>query len=144
MPVKNVEVFAQMGGGTKIECKTVNHTFLIDQNKAGGGEDLGPSPLEYYLASLAGCVGSIGRIVAKQKGIALRGMEIKIVGAINTDVLLGRNAGERAGFQEFKLEVKMDCDLSPEQQHEFIEEVERRCPVSENTTNPSTVKIVLI
>ncbi|MBX7137441.1 MAG: OsmC family protein [Oligoflexia bacterium] len=144
MPVKNVEVSAEMKEGTLIECRAGAHTFLIDQNKAGGGNDQGPSPLEYYLASLAGCVASIGRIVARQKNMTLRGMSIKTVGEINTDVLLGRSTSERAGFKVFNLTVAIDADLTHEQKREFLEEVERRCPVSENTTNPSLVKLTLV
>ncbi len=143
MTIKQVEISAEMKAGTRIECRAGNHIFVIDQNKAGGGNDLGPTPLEYYLASLAGCIASIGRIVAVQRKIDLRAITIKTVGDLNTDVLLGRNTTERAGFQNIRLEVSVDAELSDAQKHEFIEEVERRCPVSENTTNNTPVHLTL-
>lgn len=144
MAHKEVTVYAELGAGTKIECRAGNHSFLIDQPANGGGQDLGPTPLEYYLASLAGCIASIARIVAKQKKIDLRGLKITTVGDINTDVLLGRNTEERAGFQSITLQVSVDADLSDSQKLEFIHEVERRCPVSENTTNATEVKVRLV
>jgi len=87
-------------------------TFVIDQPANAGGEDLGPTPLEYYLAALARCIASIARIVAKQKRINLEGLKITTVGDINTDVLLGRNTQERVGFQSVALQVIVDADLS--------------------------------
>lgn len=144
MPVKEVQVTTEMGEGTKIECRAGDHTFIIDQSKAAGGQDLGPTPLEYYLVSIAGCISSIARIVARQKKIDLKGMRIETSGSLNTDVLQGKVSSERSGFQEIFLRVSMDTDLSPSQQLEFLEEVERRCPVSENTTNPTKVSLKLI
>ena len=144
MSHKNVTVYTELGAGTKIECKAGNHSFIIDQPTNGGGQDLGPTPLEYYLASLAGCIASIARIVAKQKRIDLKGLKITTVGDINTDVLLGRNTEERAGFQSITLQVSVDADLTDLQKAEFIHEVDRRCPVSENTINATNVVVSLI
>lgn len=143
MPIKIVTVNSELGPDTKIECRAGKHTFIIDQASNAGGRDLGPSPLEYYLASLAGCICAIGRIVAKQKNIALRGMSITTNGELNTDVLLGKNNAERAGFTNIELQARIDADLSEAQKLEFLHEVERRCPVSENTTNPSCIVIKL-
>ncbi len=144
MPRKSVSVYAELGSGTKIECKAGNHSFIIDQPLDGGGKDLGPTPLQYYLVSIAGCIGSIARIVATQKKIKLNGIKISTVGEINTDVLLGRNSEERAGFQSIALEVTVDADLTAAEKVEFINEVERRCPVSENTSNPTRVTLTVV
>ncbi len=144
MPLKQVTASVELGSGTKVECKAGNHAFLIDQTTRGGGQDLGPSPLEYYLASIAGCVASIARIVARQKRIDLRGMKINVSGDLNTDVLLGSNTEDRAGFQSIVLQISVDADLSESQKLEFINEVERRCPVSENTSHPTEVAVTLV
>ena len=144
MPHKTVTVSAELGTGTIVQCKAGNHSFVIDQPQNAGGQDLGPTPLEYYLASLAGCVASIARIVAKQRKINLRGIKITTDGDINTDVLLGRNAEERAGFQSIILQISIDADLTDSEKAEFIKEVEGRCPVSENTINATEVKVNLL
>lgn len=85
----------------------------------------------------------IARIAAKQKGISMRGIEVSVSGDLDTDVLLGKITTNRAGFQSFTIGVNLDADLTPEQKKEFLEEVERRCPVSENTSNPTTLKLVI-
>ena len=144
MSHKNVTVFTELGTGATVECKAGNHSFVIDQPQNAGGQDLGPTPLEYYLASIAGCISSIARIVARQKRINLKGLKISTVGDIDTDVLLGKNTEERAGFQSIALQVTLDADLSDSQKLEFINEVERRCPVSENTINPTKVIVTMM
>lgn len=137
--IKTVEIKAVMGAGMKIECQAGRHNMLIDQPKAAGGSDAGPTPLEYLLCSLAGCIGSIGRIVAHQKKIALRGMEITVSGSLDTDVLLGRSREARAGFGGITVRVKIDADLTDEQKREFLKEVDERCPVSDNLRQITTI-----
>ena len=78
--IKQVQVEAHMGELFKIESKIHDHTLYVDQPKTGGGEDAGPTPLEYMFLSLAGCIATIGRIVAKQKRITLRAMDVKVEG----------------------------------------------------------------
>jgi uncharacterized OsmC-like protein len=130
--MKKVEIRATMGAGMKIECRAGQHTVLIDQPKSGGGTDTGPTPLEYLLCSLAGCIGSIARIVAHQKKISLRGMEVTVGGELDTDTLLGMSKQSRAGFGGITVRAKIDADLTPEQKTAFLHEVDERCPVSDN------------
>ena len=143
MTNKNVSVRTKMSDTMKIECSAGSHTLYIDQPAAAGGSDAGPTPLEYYELSLAGCISTVARIVAKQKGITMRGMDITVSGDIDTDVLLGKNQIERAGFQSLCVSVTLDADLSLEQKREFLDEVERRCPISDNTSNSTPVHVKL-
>jgi putative redox protein len=143
MGIKTVTVKTKMGPGMKVEGLAGNHTVYIDQPAAAGGTDAGPTPLEYYQLALAGCISSIARIVAKQKAINVRGIEVTVSGELDVDVLLGKNQSNRSGFQRLVLTVDLDADLNPAQKKEFLEEVERRCPVSENTTNPTEVQLVV-
>ena len=140
---KTVSITASMGEGMRIDSDVRGHAMSIDQPQAKGGTDAGPTPLEYLALSLAGCIGSIARIIAMQKQLSLRGLTVSVSGDIDLDVLLGKNQENRAGFGGFDLEVKLDCDMSRDEQQDFIEEVEARCPVSENLVNATPVKIAL-
>ncbi len=129
---KKVEVRATLGPSMKMECRAGQHVVFIDQPRPAGGTDAGPTPLEYLMCSLAGCIGSIGRIVAHQKKIALRGMEITVGGDLDVDTLLGKSKQNRAGFGTIAVRVTIDADLTDEQKREFLKEVDERCPVSDN------------
>lgn len=116
---------------------------MIDQPTNAGGTDTGPTPLELMFATLAGCIGSIGRIVAMQKQIELRGMKIKVEGSLNADGLLGKPIEGRVGFEGLTVTVNVDADMTDEEQEAFIREIDNRCPVSENLLNVTPTNIQL-
>ena len=137
--VKQVQIVATLGAGMRIESRVRDHLVVVDQPKAGGGTDAGPTPLEYLLCALAGCIASIGRIVAHQQKIALRGMEVTVGGDLDVDTLLGKSTENRAGFSGILVRVKIDADLTAEQKRKFLAEVDARCPVSDNLRQVTTV-----
>jgi len=141
--IKTVKVTAEGPENWLITTKAGVHTALVDQPEAMGGDNQGPSPLDYVFISLAGCLVTIGKIVAGQRQIDLRGMEVEISGDINLDVLRGKEKNERAGFQNITAAVKIDADMSEEEKKEFLEEVDRRCPISDNLINITPVQIKL-
>jgi len=143
MAQKTVVVESKLGDKFLIESDIRGHKVVIDQPANAGGTDTGPTPLELMLASLAGCIGTIGRIVAMQKRIALRGMDIKVEGSLDTDGLLGKPIDGRVGFEGFTITVDIDADMTDEEKKAFIHEVDARCPVSENLLNATPISIQL-
>lgn len=143
MPKKTVVVESVLSEKFVIGSDVRGHRIVIDQPANAGGTDTGPTPLELLLASLAGCIGSIGRIVAMQKRIALRGMDVRVEGTLDTDGLLGKPVEGRVGFEEIIISVNVDADMSDEEKEAFIHEVDRRCPVSENLLNSTPIRIGL-
>ncbi len=135
MPEMTVHVEASMGDGWVLECRTGNLTVYMDQNREHGGEEKGPEPMPYTLLGLAGCIGAIGRIIARQQRIPLHGMEITIEADLNSDYLMGRTTEGRAGFSEIRIDVDIDADISREEKEAFLAEIDRRCPVSEVLEN---------
>jgi uncharacterized OsmC-like protein len=138
-----MKVTAHLFEKYRIEVKADNHVIRIDQPAAGGGTDAGPNPLAYQLSALAGCIGTVARIVANRQQIPLRGMTIDVEGDIDTDYLLGRTKEGRAGFQAFRIMVNIDADMSREAKEKFIHEVDSRCPISENLLNGTPMEIVV-
>lgn len=128
-----------MGAGfrTEIGC---SHPFVIDQPKNSGGTDEGPNPLEIFLSSLPACLCAIGRIIAMQRRINLRGIEVEVEGDIDKDFLMGKTTEGRAGFTEIRSFVKIDADLTDEEKTAFLHEIEKRCPIADNMAEKSVLK----
>ncbi len=143
MPMKTVTVESKLNDKFVIESDIRGHKVIIDQPANAGGADGGPTPLELVFASLAGCIGTIGRIVAMQQRIALKGMSIKVEGDLDTDGLLGKPIDGRVGFEGITISVDVDADMSDEEKEAFIHEVDRRCPVSENLLNETPINVKL-
>jgi len=144
MAIKTVTVEAKLNEKFKIQSNVRGHSEVIDQPVAMGGTDEGPTPLEYLFLAVAGCIGSIGRVVAMQKRLNVRGMDITVEGDLNTDGLLGKESSDPVGFKEILMSVKVDGDLSAEEKEAFIHEVDSRCPVSQNLIGETPFKVSVV
>ncbi|HZJ94809.1 MAG TPA: OsmC family protein [Thiopseudomonas sp.] len=143
MAIKTLRATGHMGAGMTIEIMCGEHKVYMDQPKNAGGADLGPAPPELILAAYAGCVGSLGRIIAFQEKIELRGMSFEVEADYDPDRLLGRETTARAGFQEMRLKVTIDADLDDAAKQAFLDKIEERCPVGDNLINETKVVTVL-
>jgi len=135
-------VEVKQGTGFKTECQAGKHRLVIDQ-PSPGGTDEGPTPLHFQLMALGGCIAAIGRIVANQRRLAIRGFDIVVEGDINNDRLLGKASADRVGFSAITAQVKIDADLTPEEKAKLLHEIDERCPISENLQSSTPVKVIL-
>ncbi|MEI6413200.1 MAG: OsmC family protein [Pseudomonadota bacterium] len=141
--IKKLEISAKLVQDFKIVSKIRDHEVIVDQPPLGGGKNEGPSPLEFACLSLAACVITIGQIIARQKRINLRCIEARVEAEIDPDVYMGKNKDNRPGFVSYKVFTKIDADLSLDEKRKFLEEIDNRCPISENLQNITPVKLEL-
>jgi putative redox protein len=141
--VKKVEVQLKLGEKYTIEGKIHNHTVYVDQPTTGGGQDKGPTPLEYLLLSHGACVATVARIIASQKRIPMRGMNVTVSGELDLDALLGKSTQNRAGFTRITLKVEVDADIPREEKENLVHEADRRCPVSDNLKQLTSISVEL-
>src|SRR5690554_3797347 len=130
MSLRTMRVQGQMEQGFAVTMQCGSHTLVMDQPRAAAGTDAGPTPLDVVLAALGGCFGTIGRFLAHQRKIDLRGMRFDIEADYDPDGLLGRNLDVRPGFQDIRLLVDIDADLTLDEKQAFLQEVEGRCPLA--------------
>jgi uncharacterized OsmC-like protein len=142
--LKTVKVTAEGPDDWVVTTHSGKHISIIDQPQAMGGTDTGPSPLAYAFVALGGCLVTIAKIVAGQKKIDLRRVEVEVSGDLNLDVLRGKEKNELAGFTSITTNVKVDADLTEEEKKVFLEEIDLRCPISDNLRNPSSVEVSLV
>ena len=143
MAAKNVQDEIKQGAGFRTECRVGKHTVIIDQPAAAGGTDVGPTPLDVQLIALGGCVAAIGRIIANQRKLTVRGIEVSVEGDIDTDGLLGKPTEKRVGFSAITARVKIDADMSAAEKTQFLHDIDARCPISENLQDATRVDMVL-
>jgi len=143
MAVSTMKVSAshEEGFKTNVNC---SHPFIIDQPKAAGGNDEGPNPLEAFLGCFSACICTVGRIVARQKRLKIRGIYVDVEGDIDKDYLMGKTTEGRSGFTEIRSFVNIDADLTKEEKEAFLETVEARCPVANNIAEKSVIVPVVV
>ncbi|WP_278464293.1 OsmC family protein [Stutzerimonas kunmingensis] len=142
MAMKTISAHGTLNAGMAIEVQCGNHRLIMDQPKSAAGRDLGPTPLEAILAAVAGCFGTIGRFIAHQQKIELRGMRFEIEADYDPAGLLGRDPSVRPGFQELRIKVDIDADRDGKQA--LLEQIEQRCPVADNLTHGTRLVSVLL
>ena len=135
-----ISVKALSANPTKTVVKTRTFEMIIDEPR---GTNEGASPVEYLLASLAGCLNAMGHMVAREMNINLRGIEIQLTGKLNPDKSFGKETSDGAGYKEISVEVSPDTDADRETLDKWLETVESRCPVSDTLNKPTPVQIKL-
>ncbi|RMB25214.1 OsmC family protein [Haloplanus aerogenes] len=90
------------------------------------------SPLEHLLGSLAACLNVIGHLVAKERGIVLRGLDVDVEGDIDPAKYKGGETDARAGFSSIRAHVTVDTDADADAVQDWMATVEERCPVADN------------
>jgi len=118
-----VKLSASGPDGWVVKAHVGQHTVVIDQPESMGGSDQGPSPLDFVFVALAGCLITVAKIVAMQRRIELRGMQVEISGEVNLDVLRGKDTSERPGYKSIQVDIHVDADLSDEEKRQFIAEI---------------------
>ena len=142
--LKTYTVKTTLMDGPMAQTPIGDHDFILDQPIAAGGTDKGPTPIDAFLSTISSCLGTIAHIVARQKGIKIDKMEFQVSGEIDIDILLGRSEEGRAGFNSIYVEAHLESpDLDDEGKIKFLNEVDRRCPVSETVLNGSYININL-
>ena len=138
----SVTIHAESESATRMKLKAGKFEMIIDEPAFMGGSDLGPSPIQVLLMSLAGCLNVTGHEVAKQRGMKLNGTKIKIDGTMNPCTFIGCSYEERAGFQTVNVSVKANFDNSTKEEVDsWLKETEARCPVTDNIKDSTKINV---
>jgi putative redox protein len=143
MALKTVTIDARRVNGLKIESHARQHVVLVDQPAEMGGNDAGPTPLEFLLIALASCLLTVGSVVAQQRGLPVRGLAARVEGDIDPDGFLGRNPHVRIGASQIRAYLQIEGELTAEEKEAFLREIEARCPISDNLGNPTPIRLML-
>jgi uncharacterized OsmC-like protein len=102
--------------------------FVIAEPEKLGGNNEGPTPMEYVLGALNGCLNVVIELVAKERGIALRSLHVSSSGRVDQRGLFG-TADVSPHFQSVDVAVTGTATASASQLADLQQTVLRRCPV---------------
>ncbi len=139
--LKTVSIEARADEKFKVAVQAGEHTIYVDQAVSAGGEGAGANPVEYLFASLAGCIATTGRIIATQQKLDLKGMDIKIEGSLDLNVLSGKSRDGRAGLAGIEVSVALDSTMSELERQRFFQELRSRCPISDTIAAATPITI---
>ena len=129
---------------TKFVAEARNFKIIVDEPPTLGGTDHGANPVEYLLASYAGCLNVMGHLIAVELGFKLDKLEIVVSGNLNPDRLFGKSFTDRAGFKKIQVKLKPYAEITPELLKIWIQEVENRCPINDNLGSITPIEIEVL
>lgn len=135
-----IETFSGAGGE---HTHTGEVEFNADHPKVLVGSDKAPTPVEFLLHALAGCLtAGIGNIAAA-RGVKLSEVTSTIEGNIDLRGILGLSKEVRNGYKDLTVTFSIKGDAPAEKLREIVEQSKARSAVYDVLTNgvPVTVTI---
>lgn len=142
--LKTIRIEARVGEKYKVAVQAGEHTLYVDQAVSAGGDGAGANPVEYLFASLAGCIATTGRILANQQKLDLKGMDIKIEGSLDLNILSGKSKDGRAGVTGINVSVALESAMSEIERQRFFKELRSRCPISDTIAAATPITITAV
>jgi putative redox protein len=79
------EIEVRWAAGDRFLIGVRGHDLVVDQPKDAGGDDVGPTPTELFVASLAACVGFYAERFLKRHGLPIEGLRVQATFAMSED-----------------------------------------------------------
>jgi uncharacterized OsmC-like protein len=108
------------------------------------GADQGPSPVEWLLHGLAGCLTAGIANISAARGVTLNMVECSLEGDIDLQGILGLSHDVRNGFQAIRVNFRIDADAPADKTAEIVRQAQARSAVLDVLTNGVPVFVSVI
>ena len=118
-------------------------SFQVDHPEIFASEDHGPTPVEYVLVGLAGCLTAGVAAIAQNREIQLHKVSATITGDMDVRGILGMDTEVRNGFSNITVTYDIDADASRADIEALVAQSQKRSAVYDIITNPTDVRVVV-
>ena len=115
-------------GRMRHNVKVGQHSFVVDEPEANGGDDSGPTPHDLYDSALGACKALTMLWYARRKNMPLEDIEVRV----ERD-----DSEERKGVYRLRSTLALSGPLSEAQRQELLS-VASKCPVHKLMTQATT------
>jgi len=135
-----VEAFHGAGGE---HAHKGDYSYESDHPTVLVGADEGPTPVEFLLTALAGCITAGIANIAAARGVTLTEVTSRIEGDIDLLGLLGLSKDVRNGYQGIRATFDIKGDAPAEKLREIVEQSRARSAVFDVLRNGVPVEIAV-
>lgn len=118
--------------------------FSFDADHPTLGHGHGPTPQEYVLHAIAGCITAGIVTTAAARRIEIHKVESVVQGDLDVRGVLGIDAEVRNGFSQIRMSFKVEGDASPADLRALVESSRDRSAVYDMLTNKIPVSIEVV
>jgi uncharacterized OsmC-like protein len=126
--IKTVKAEGQWKGQFRTDLDVRDFRFVTAEPEKIGGNNEGPTPMEYVLGALNGCLGVVVELVAKEQGIPLHDLKISSTGLVDQRGLFG-TADVSPQFQSVDVVVRLATSAPSAKLATLQQQALKRCPV---------------
>jgi len=134
----SIQDFFGLGGE---QNHRVKYSYDVDHPEIFASDDNGPTPVEYRLVGLAGCLTAGIAAVAQNRNIQLHKVSSTVEGTMDVRGILGVDSDVRNGYDEIKVTFKIDADASRKDIEALVAQSQKRSAVFDVITNPTNVTV---
>ena len=115
--------------------------YDADHPECFASEDNGPTPAEFVLVGLAGCLTAGIASVATMRGIQLRSVTAELEADMDVIGVLGLDPEVRNGFEAIRVHYTIDADASQEDIEALVAQSQKRSAVYDIVANPTNIAV---
>ena len=115
--------------------------YDVDHPECFASEDHGPTPLEFVLVGLAGCLTAGIASVAQMRNIQLRSVTATLEAESDLAGVMGIDPTVRNGFGSVSVHFQVDADAAPEDIEALVAQSQKRSAVFDIIANPTNVVV---
>lgn len=116
-------------------------SYDVDHPEVFAAADNGPTPVEYLLVGLAGCLTAGVASVAQNRNIQLHSVKATIAGDMDLAGILGISADVRNGYQGIEVNFEIEADASDEEIAALVAQSQKRSAVYDALANPTPISV---
>ena len=113
----------------RTDARVGKHTVIVDEPKARGGTDQGPTPTQMMVISLASCINVITNRVAEEMGIPIKGFSVNVTAHFDRRGVTGEKEID-VPFPRIDATIKFKTTASKNKVGRLKTGLRQRCPIS--------------
>lgn len=130
---QHIETFKATAEGrgwpTKVSITDTEWTLQMDEPVEDGGSNKGANPMQYFIASIAGCQNEQAQVVAEELSIDVAGIDIQLEIDLDLAGFMGNTEHSDGAYKEIRLQAVVQGSVTEEQIKELGIRVDKRCPI---------------
>jgi uncharacterized OsmC-like protein len=118
-----------IGWPTKVSIADTEWKLQLDEPTEDGGSNSGPNPMQYFIASLAGCQNEQAQVVAEELSLNIEKINIDVEIDLDLSGFMGTSDHSNGSYKNVRLNAIVTGDVTEEQIKSMGEKVDARCPI---------------
>ncbi len=133
MENSHVETFKAEAQGngwpTKVSITDTQWKLQLDEPTEDGGSNSGANPMQYFIASLAGCQNEQSQVVAEELSLNITQVDINVEIDLDLAGFMGMSDNSNGSYKNVRLDAVVHGEATDVQIKSLGEKVDARCPI---------------